>query len=262
MKKSITVELLAICLALPCHAAFYSSDFEDYTVGQSIASQSTLYWDTYSGAMVAVDPLNGQNQVLDITLADSTLWMAGYGTQITERYIAMEYDLYLSSDQSRTLTFAMTDNDTSDVVYVAFGRAPDQIHYVVAGSWFPQSYDFKPYTWMHTRWELDQVNNTFNLYIDGEKVLNGANCWHDPISTERAVFANYDMDTYTILVDNITVAAYNPYCGDGTHAWLTGDVSGPNGKPDCYVNFYDFAKIAQGWLKCTNPDDISCLPYE
>jgi hypothetical protein len=40
---------------------------------------------------------------------------------------------------------------------------------------------------------------------------------------------------------------------------LVGDISGPQGKPDCYVNFFDLAAMAGLWLECNNPEDPSCL---
>jgi hypothetical protein len=36
-------------------------------------------------------------------------------------------------------------------------------------------------------------------------------------------------------------------CGDPTTE-LSGDISGPAGLPDCYINLYDLAKFAQNWL--------------
>ncbi len=39
---------------------------------------------------------------------------------------------------------------------------------------------------------------------------------------------------------------------------LTGDISGPQGRPDCYINLYDFSTIALDWLACNDPQDNSC----
>jgi len=40
---------------------------------------------------------------------------------------------------------------------------------------------------------------------------------------------------------------------------MPGDISGPEGKRDCYVDFYDFLVIAESWLECNAPGDPSCL---
>jgi hypothetical protein len=43
---------------------------------------------------------------------------------------------------------------------------------------------------------------------------------------------------------------------------MAADLSGPNGTPDCYINLYDFAVIANNWLDCNNPADTHCtFPY-
>lgn len=40
---------------------------------------------------------------------------------------------------------------------------------------------------------------------------------------------------------------------------LIGDVSGPEGKRDCRVNFYDVGAVAADWLKCNDPSDPDCF---
>ncbi|MBA7476634.1 hypothetical protein ES707_12025 [subsurface metagenome] len=45
-----------------------------------------------------------------------------------------------------------------------------------------------------------------------------------------------------------------PYCGDAEHPYPPGDVSGPDGVRDCYVDFFDFAVFAAHWLECTAPE--------
>jgi hypothetical protein len=47
---------------------------------------------------------------------------------------------------------------------------------------------------------------------------------------------------------------YRPIsCGDPGVPYPAGDISGPNGEPDCYVNFYDVEILAQQWVSCTMP---------
>ena len=40
---------------------------------------------------------------------------------------------------------------------------------------------------------------------------------------------------------------------------MQGDISGPKGKPDCRVDFFDVADLAGNWLKCSDPNDPTCL---
>ncbi len=43
------------------------------------------------------------------------------------------------------------------------------------------------------------------------------------------------------------------------HGPLAGDISGPDERPDCYVNIFDLAAMAALWLECNDPDDPDCL---
>ncbi len=75
--------------------------------------------------------------------------------------------------------------------------------------------------------------------------------FHTSVSSDP----NYD----GISVDlNVTVnQVVPPECGDW--GFLTFDVSGPLGQPDCYVNLYDFAAFIEEWLECTDPlDPANC----
>ena len=44
-----------------------------------------------------------------------------------------------------------------------------------------------------------------------------------------------------------------------TEGPIPGDISGPEGRPDCRVDFWDFALMALNWLECNDPDDPVCL---
>ena len=209
--RKIAISLFFILMALPVGAHFYSSDFEAYTVGNLIEDESPTWWhsDFPADATVEVDPADSQNQVLEVSTGTSSsrddwLLIDGISHQPSDRFIIIDYDLYLSSDQVRSLTFGMVDNNTSDTIYVAFGvGGPDTIGYGTGAGWITQSYDFNAGTWMHTKWILDQVSNTYDLYINSGLVLNDIPCWNDPITTERAVF--YNSSNVRTLVDNIIV---------------------------------------------------------
>jgi hypothetical protein len=40
---------------------------------------------------------------------------------------------------------------------------------------------------------------------------------------------------------------------------MPGDISGPKGKPDCRVNFFDVGALAGNWLECNDPNDPTCI---
>ena len=58
--------------------------------------------------------------------------------------------------------------------------------------------------------------------------------------------------------ENVDMGAYEfyggPACGDAEHPYPPGDVSGPDGVQDCYLDFYDFAVWALHWLEYTGPE--------
>jgi hypothetical protein len=43
-----------------------------------------------------------------------------------------------------------------------------------------------------------------------------------------------------------------------TDGAIPGDISGPLGRPDCYVDLHDLAAIAQSWLECSDPANTLC----
>jgi len=64
----------------------------------------------------------------------------------------------------------------------------------------------------------------------------------------------------TLKMVGEAVTIENPTCQDVIDSGLLmiGDLTGPEGVPDCYVNLYDFAAFAGNWLRCNNPQDIGC----
>ena len=44
-----------------------------------------------------------------------------------------------------------------------------------------------------------------------------------------------------------------------TEGAIVGDISGPQGKSDCYVNLFDLGAMANAWLECYNPADDTCF---
>jgi hypothetical protein len=210
MKKIVVVGLM-VMWAMPSYAVLYSSNFEDYTVGLSISSQSPAWWNAEGKGVVAVDPLNASNKVVNMTNGATTFWLAGVGQDtVADPQVDIDMDLYISNTAIRTLTYALTDNDSSDVVYTAIGRSgADTIDYHYAGAWWTQSApEIESSTWMHIKYRLYQVENVFSIYVNGALVLNKANCPRDPITTNTSTFdVNNDA---TVLVDNISVTVPEP----------------------------------------------------
>ena len=55
------------------------------------------------------------------------------------------------------------------------------------------------------------------------------------------------------------VVNYGPVaCGHSMVPYPEGDMSGPDGVPDCYTDTYDMASLADQWLRCTTPGVSGC----
>jgi len=52
----------------------------------------------------------------------------------------------------------------------------------------------------------------------------------------------------------ITISGGYAVCGDSLHPYPAGDITGPEGDPDCRVDMLDFAVIGSSWLECTAPE--------
>jgi hypothetical protein len=96
------------------------------------------------------------------------------------------------------------------------------------------------------------AGQTFDLYRDGVKVITGAPNWAE---YSGAKFRFGDMtggETTNIQIDYIRWDDANlwrpPSCG--AEGYLKGDIN-----KDCAVDMHDVAKLAQGWLLSTNPND-------
>jgi len=63
-------------------------------------------------------------------------------------------------------------------------------------------------------------------------------------------------DLYVGLISQKPELADPQQCGDFGTTYLSADLNN-----DCYVTFKDMAKLAQNWVKCTNPVDTACNQY-
>ena len=72
--------------------------------------------------------------------------------------------------------------------------------------------------------------------------------------------------TVSWFVDDVVIETlpFGPhYCGDEGTVYHEGDISGPDGQPDCLINLYDLSFLAARWLDCADPHEATCAnPHE
>jgi hypothetical protein len=63
----------------------------------------------------------------------------------------------------------------------------------------------------------------------------------------------------TWVSDEVTFDIVSPTCADVISQGLlmAGDISGPDGTPDCRVDLSDVAAMAIDWLRCVDPQDLT-----
>ena len=83
----------------------------------------------------------------------------------------------------------------------------------------------------------------------------------DHVGTITHTSASSDSMFDDLVVEDMVVeiSDNDHSCGESGQSYNQFDITGPNGVPDCYVNFYDFREFANNWLKCTNPTDQDCF---
>jgi hypothetical protein len=69
---------------------------------------------------------------------------------------------------------------------------------------------------------------------------------------ESAMYDTMTGGSFAVTLDPLQVKAWQ-------FVQNTGDVSGPAQTPDGTVNLYDFARLAEAWLLCTEPNPADCL---
>ncbi|MCK4629209.1 MAG: hypothetical protein KAT56_09405 [Sedimentisphaerales bacterium] len=92
----------------------------------------------------------------------------------------------------------------------------------------------------------------------------------DPCNIEDPCVTFSEVGTYVLrltasdplgnVFDEVTLIVEDPTCDDviADGKLIMGDISGPAGDPDCYIDLYDFAAFAGNWLRCNDPQDPDC----
>jgi len=67
-------------------------------------------------------------------------------------------------------------------------------------------------------------------------------------------------DTEYTDFDDVNFTIQIPSCADviADGYGIAADLSGPADEPDCHVDLYDLAALANSWLDCNDPDDANC----
>ena len=89
------------------------------------------------------------------------------------------------------------------------------------------------------------------VYFGTHQLAAGSRIWIDPGSEISSTYI--DRLFLTPPVPNNCAEALDHGYG------IVGDISGPLGQPDCYVNLLDLAAFAENWLDCMDPFDINCI---
>jgi hypothetical protein len=97
-----------------------------------------------------------------------------------------------------------------------------------------------------------------NVIFSNANVLN-------PYVTFPPMAGNYVLrltadDSVDSVESQVTITLVVPTCADviADGKAIVGDLSGPQGTPDCRVDMYDLAALANSWLDCNDPDDVDC----
>ena len=97
------------------------------------------------------------------------------------------------------------------------------------------------YEWqeLYSQYTSDGTYAGWNLLVQVQ-ILGGWQSWLDDIK----------------LIE-ISPSATDRYCGDEFTVFLDGDITGPNGSPDCVVDIHDLAFLSQNWLDVSVIADIA-----
>ena len=101
--------------------------------------------------------------------------------------------------------------------------------------------------------------------IDPEDVIFADPTAEDTLVTFPTIAGGYRLrlsgyDGAMQVEDEVVITLVIPTCEDVIAAGLgmPGDLSGPDGVPDCVIDLYDLVVLATDWLNCNDPQDVNC----
>ena len=116
--------------------------------------------------------------------------------------------------------------------------------------------------------EIDVDQGIIEVYID-TTISRGTPTWTSDISqigsgtSGIGILSLWGSSSNTInYFDNFYYEIMPPQvCGDVGTEYPVGDLTGPEGVPDCYFDLYDFSLFASQWLECTDPTGLDCYHW-
>ena len=130
--------------------------------------------------------------------------------------------------------------------------------------------DSNPGDVMTTVWSVPNAELApFVSFSDENALAPTASFSHAGVFTLRLTvndgLAGLDGDIYDEIVITVNepvcddLLVYNEATGRFLNPYLSADISGAAGKPDCYINLYDLSELASDWLLCNDPEGDGCI---
>ena len=96
--------------------------------------------------------------------------------------------------------------------------------------------------------------------IFGDKTAENTTVEFPDFGTYTLRLTVEDVNLGIFVSDEVTLEIISPTCADviTEDLLLDGDISGPNGEPDCRVDGYDFAEFAAYFMRCNDPQGAAC----
>ncbi|MCD4831422.1 MAG: hypothetical protein K8R02_06390 [Anaerohalosphaeraceae bacterium] len=212
------------------------------------------------------------NDVIGRPLDNTLDWTLSFDLYEVDGYkIYPAWGLVDSSDAF--LDGSMDENNPANYIkYYAFPRYEQSkfkydlpIGSETDSGWSPSdTYAKSEWYTVEMSWSAAESELICRVIVDGVDAFT----WQSTI-TEEFSFDSFAMwDYYNTsefqdsdqLFDNLTIVAdvntTPSQCGDAGTIYITSDLS-----EDCYVDFEDYSKFAEDWLKCTDPNNSDCDEY-
>jgi hypothetical protein len=196
-------------------------DTEDFEVGYNAGDQvgSAADWNGFGTVQDSPGGADGHGLVLNIQNTSNpgnsggNNWLFGEVVpSASNQFVSISYDQWMTADTARSILHHVQDNGV-DTLYAAMSvglggaSATDSVNYVVGGGWqAPVSYDLVPNTWMRINYTMDQTNNTFDLEIDGNLVINDGGIWNNTVDGVDLFNLEYRGGAPTAYVDNLVLS--------------------------------------------------------